>query len=150
MGRYLKNTELKGGSHTVRLPLSSSSVGPDVPVDGQVRFNTTVNRVEFFYLGVWRQVGITGTAPLVIDQFDGAQFDGSFSTTMSIPAADPKDIMVFTGGIYQIPVDHYTVSGTTLTMTSAPPLVDGVGNPNKTVVIHNLNSTDAIYPEEHI
>jgi hypothetical protein len=56
MGRYLKNTQLEGGSYAVQLPLGSTSVGPDVPVDGQIRFNLSNTKVELFYNGVWNQI----------------------------------------------------------------------------------------------
>ena len=48
MARYLKNTQLKGGSYAVQLPLGSNTVGPDSPVDGQIRFNRSNNRIEFY------------------------------------------------------------------------------------------------------
>jgi hypothetical protein len=47
MGRYLKNTQLEGGSYAVQLPLGSASVGPDVPVNGQIRFNQTTTKLNF-------------------------------------------------------------------------------------------------------
>ena len=46
MGRYLKNTQLEGGSYAIQLPLGSNSIGPDVPVNGQIRFNTSNNKIE--------------------------------------------------------------------------------------------------------
>ena len=56
-----------------------------------------------------------------------------------------SNIIVFVGGVYQQPVVNYTVStsvGTsTITFTSPPPTPGS--NPNRIVVIFNINSTDA-------
>lgn len=140
MGRYLKNTQLEGGSYAVQLPLGSSSVGPDVPQNGQIRFNTSNNRVELFFSGVWNQVAKIGTVNITVDEFTG---DGVTTTfIMSQAESSESAVLVSIGGVYQQPITNYTVNGsTTITFTSPPP-APGV-NPNKIVVIHNLNSTNA-------
>jgi len=140
MGRYLKNTQLEGGSYAVQLPLGSSSVGPDVPQDGQIRFNTSNNKVELFFNGVFNQVAKIGTVSIVIDEFTGDGVTTQF--TMSQAESSESAVLVSIGGVYQQPITNYTVDGsTTITFTSPPP-APGV-NPNKIVVVHNLNSTDA-------
>jgi hypothetical protein len=141
MGRYLKNTQLEGGSYAVQLPLGSTSVGPDVPVDGQIRFNLSNTKVELFYNGVWNQIAKVGTVSIVVDEFTG---DGIATTfTMSQAESSASAILVSIGGVYQQPVTNYTTDGsTTITFTSPPP-APGV-NPNKIVVVHNLNSTNAV------
>jgi hypothetical protein len=140
MGRYLKNTQLEGGSYAVQLPLGSTSVGPDVPVDGQIRFNLSNTKVELFYNGVWNQIAKVGTVAIVVDEFTG---DGITTTfTMSQAESSASAILVSIGGVYQQPTTNYTIDGsTTITFTSPPP-APGV-NPNKIVVVHNLNSTNA-------
>lgn len=140
MGRYLKNTQLEGGSYAVQLPLGSNSVGPDVPQNGQIRFNTSNTRVELFFGGAWNQVAKIGTVNIIVDEFTG---DGITTTfTMSQAETSESAVLVSIGGVYQQPLTNYTVDGsTTITFTSPPP-APGV-NPNKIVVVHNLNSTDA-------
>lgn len=140
MGRYLKNTQLEGGSYAVQLPIGSNSIGPDVPVNGQIRFNTSNNRVELFFAGVWNQVAKIGTVAIVVDEFTG---DGVLTQfTMSQAESSESAVLVSIGGVYQQPTTNYTVDGsTTITFTSPPP-APGV-NPNKIVVVHNLNSTNA-------
>jgi hypothetical protein len=59
---------------------------------------------------------------------------------MSQAETDPTAIIVTIGGVYQQPTTHYTVSGTTITFTGAPP-APGV-NPNQIVIVHNINSTN--------
>ena len=140
MGRYLKNTQLEGGSYAIQLPLGSNSVGPDVPVNGQIRFNTSNNKIEMFFAGIWNQVAKIGTVNITVDEFTG---DGVTTTfTMSQAESSVSAVLVSIGGVYQQPTTNYTVDGsTTITFTSPPP-APGV-NPNKIVVVHNLNSTDA-------
>ena len=141
MARFLKNTQLKGGSYSIQLPLGSSSLGPDAPVAGLIRYNQTNSKIEFYYNGAWNQVAKIGTVSLVIDEFTGDNSQVNF--TMSQSESSPSNILVTISGVYQAPTNNYTVSGTTLTFTSAPPAVDASGNPNKIIVVHNINSTNA-------
>ena len=140
MGRYLKNTQLEGGSYAIQLPLGSNSVGPDVPVNGQIRFNTSNNKIEMFFAGIWNQVAKIGSVDIVVDEFTG---DGGTTTfVMSQAESSTGAVLVSIGGVYQQPTTNYTVDGsTTITFTSPPP-APGV-NPNKIVVVHNFNSTNA-------
>ena len=141
MARFLKNTQLKGGSYSIQLPLGSSSLGPDAPVAGLIRYNQTNSKIEFYYNGAWNQVAKIGTVALVVDEFTGDNSQVNF--TMSQSESSPSNILVTISGVYQAPTNNYTVSGTTLTFTSAPPAVDASGNPNKIIVVHNINSTNA-------
>jgi hypothetical protein len=139
MGRYLKNTQLEGGSYAIQLPMGSNSVGPDSPVDGQIRFNTSNSRVELFYGGVFNQVAKIGKVSILVDEFTGDN-----STTMFIMSQTELDetaVLVTIGGVYQQPSTNYTVVGYQIHFTSPPP-APGI-NPNKIVVVHNLNSTNA-------
>lgn len=139
MGRYLKNSDLRTGSYAIQIPVGSSSVGPDAPQNGQMRFNQTNTRLEMFYNSAWNQVAKIGSVSIVVDEFAG---DGStLAFTMSQSELDDNAILVSIGGVYQQPTTNYTVLGTTITFTSPPP-APGI-NPNKIVVVHNLNSTNA-------
>ena len=140
MGRYLKNTQLEGGSYAIQLPMGSNSLGPDSPVDGQVRFNQSNTRVELFYNSVWNQIAKVGTVAIVVDEFTG---DGVLTAfTMSQAESSDSAILVSIGGVYQQPTTNYTTNGTTTITFTSPPPAPGV-NPNKIVVVHNLNSTNA-------
>ena len=141
MGRYLKNTQLEGGSYAIQLPLGSNSVGPDVPVDGHFRYNQDNSRIEFYVNSAWRQVAKIGNVAIAVDEFTGDNNEVNF--TMSQPETTANAVLVSIGGVYQQPTQNYTVSGATISFTSPPP-APGV-NPNKIVVVHNLNSTDAGY-----
>lgn len=140
MARFLKNPDLAPGSLAARLPISTSAQG-DAPTDGLIRFNATNSKVEFFFNNSWNQVAKIGSVALVVDEFTGDNSQVNF--TMSQSETDASSVLVTISGVYQAPTNNYTVSGTTLTFTSAPPAVDASGNPNKIIVVHNLNSTNA-------
>ena len=55
------------------------------------------------------------------------------------PVADEEDIVVFIGGVYQIPDTNYTVSGNQITFGSAPPQNDGASNDHIITIIHGLH-----------
>lgn len=140
MGRYLKNTQLDGGAYAVQLPMGTSSVGPDSPVNGLIRFNQTTNKIEFYYNNQWNQVAKIGTVQLVIDNFTGDNLAQTF--VMAQAESDPTAIAVFIGGVYQQPNVNYTVNGSLVITFTSPPPAPGI-NPNQVIVIHNLNSTNA-------
>lgn len=143
MGRFLKNTQLESGSYSVRLPNGNGVIAPDYPVDGQFRYNNALGYAEIYYDSKWNRVGIVGRVPLVIDQFIGDGVQVSFNLTQ--PAVDPSDLMVFIGGVYQIPSVHYSLIGNDIiAFVDPPPNSNLPHNPNNIVVIHNLNITSAI------
>jgi hypothetical protein len=148
MGRYLKNTQLVVGSYAVQLPLGSASVGPDVPVDGQIRFNSTNDKIEFYYNGQWNQIAKIGQVPITTDTFttiDGGivnQFT-MINASRNYIAGEEASILVFISGVQQRPVEHYHFSsGLASNQLYLEP--SAVGDAGQTVlVIHNFNSTDA-------
>jgi hypothetical protein len=139
MARFLKNPDLSAGSLAAKLPVVPSSAYGDVPTDGLIRFNTSNTKIEMFFNSQWNQVAKIGAVSIVVDEFTGDNLTTDF--TMSQSESSPNSIVVQIGGVYQQPTTNYTVSGTNIHFTSPPP-APGV-NPNKIVVIHNLNSTDA-------
>ena len=145
MGRYLKNTEIKSAGYALRVPMGTGSIGPSSPVTGQIRFNQDNMSVEFYLTNSWKQIARVGSVEVKISTFDG---DGAtlIFGPMEQAVSFANEIMVFIGGVYQLPGINYTVNGTTsITFTSAPPAPTAPGsNTNKIVVIHNLNSTAAV------
>lgn len=142
MGRFLKNTQLVGGSYAIQLPIGSSTLGPDSPVAGQVRFNQSNSKIEFFYNGTWNKIAKIGSVQLVVDDLVG---DGSGTNfVMSQAETDPTAIVVTIGGVYQLPTTSYTVSGSVITFTTPPPAPSLPNSPNRINIIHNINSTDAV------
>jgi hypothetical protein len=80
-----------------------------------------------------------GSVNIVVDEFTGDGVTTNF--TMSQSESSDNAVLVSIGGVYQQPTTAYTVSATTISFTSPPP-APGI-NPNKIVVVHNLNSTNA-------
>ena len=141
MARFLKNPDISPGSLAVKLPIATSSLS-DSPTDGVIRFNSTNNKVEFYYNNAWNQVAKIGSVSIVVDDLVG---DGNTTNfTMSQSETNVNSIVVTIGGVYQIPGTSYTVSGTTISFTSAPPAPSLPSSPNRINIIHNLNSTDAV------
>jgi len=141
MARFLKNPTVHDNPNfAVQLPIVPSSSYGDAPVPGLMRFNQASSRIEIFYNGSWSQVAKIGTVQLVVDSLVG---DGSTTAfTMSQAESDPTAIVVTIGGVHQLPSTAYTVSGTTITFTSAPPAPSLPNSPNQIVIIHNINSTN--------
>jgi len=142
MARFLKNTQLKSGSYAVQLPLGTNSLGPDSPIAGQIRFNQSNNRIEFYYNNTWNKIAKVGSVDIVVDDFVGDGVEQVF--TMSQSELNAEGIVVTIGGVYQFPTTNYTVLGTAITFTSPPP-APSVSSPNRINIIHNMNSTDAAY-----
>jgi hypothetical protein len=139
MARFLKNPDLSPNSLAARLPIVPSSAYGDVPNDGLIRFNNATNKIEFFYNNTWNQVAKIGSVSIVVDEFTGDNVQQTFE--MSQYEYSNSAVLVSIGGVYQQPTTNYTISNQFITFTSPPP-APGV-NPNKIVVVHNLNSTNA-------
>lgn len=144
MGRYLKNTEIATGGYAVRLPVGSNTIGPDSPVDGQIRFNESTNKIEFYFSNAWNQVAKIGRVEIVKDEFitaDGVTSYGPMSYSYHV--AQENDVLVFVGGVHQKPVVNYTFNNPGSSYINIDPSTGGTsGQP--IVIIHNINSTDAV------
>jgi hypothetical protein len=134
MARLLKNDFIKTGSSAIQLPVGSTSERPLAPVNGQIRFNTDVQRFEIYY-NAWQQIAINGNVNITKDSFTG---DGATTAfTLSFIPPSSTSILVFVGNVPQNPDDAYTLAGATINFVTAPP-------PTQTVLVfHKFNSTDA-------
>jgi hypothetical protein len=140
MARFLKNPDLSPNSIAARLPIVPSSAYGDAPIDGLIRYNNGNSKIEFFYNNTWNQIAKVGTVNLVVDEFVG---DGTTTGPFLMSQSESADssVLVTIGGVYQQPTTHYYVVGYQIWFTSPPP-APGI-NPNKIVVVHNINSTNA-------
>jgi hypothetical protein len=149
MARFLKNPDItRSGRLAARLPMVADSTVGDSPIDGLIRFNqnptnSVVPRIEFYYNNQWNQVAKIGTVQLNVEDLGAGDGTSKVIFTMSQSETDPKAIAVFVGGVYQKPNDNYSVSVTNIIFTSPPPAPTGM-SPNQIIVIHNLNSTNAV------
>jgi hypothetical protein len=139
MGRMLKNASVKTASHSLAIPVGTSSIGPDSPISGQTRYNTTTGKLEFYNNSVWNAVAKEGSAILTKDSFTGtgtATEFGPMAVTEYI--GWEANVLVHVGTVYQIPTTNYTFYGnTTIHFTSAPT------NGAAITIIHGLGSTTA-------
>ena len=139
MGRLTKNPELvknAGIATSGQLPGGTTGARPTDTNDGQIRWNETNSALEYWSGAAWEQVSKTGLSTVVVDSVTGANgsktlFQSGDGVSQSIAAA--TDVLIFIGGVYQIPTTNYTVSGTDITFTSAPPNLESIS------VVHNLN-----------
>ena len=144
MGRLVKNPHLApnaGIAGSGLMPGGTDAERPDVTTDGQMRYNSTNSAMEYTTDAgsTWVQISVTGLTLVVVDSLTGANgvltaFTDTQGLTQDIAVV--TDVLIFIGGVYQIPTTNYTVAGTgpsTITFTSAPPLAETV------TVVHNLN-----------
>jgi hypothetical protein len=136
MGRLAKNPEIAPAiAQGSTVPGGVTGLRPADPADGSIRYNDTNSALEYWD-GVWQQFGKTGLTTVVVDSLTGANgikvlFQSGDGVSQSIAAA--TDVLIFIGGVYQIPTTNYSVSGTDITFTSPPPNLESV------TVVHNLN-----------
>lgn len=140
MGRHLKNTELKTGSYSIRMPYAPSAVGPEAPVDGLVKFNTTTNRMQFYSSNSWNNFSKEGFVQLFKDTFTGdgdARQFGPLSATYAAQG-DEMYVLVFIGNVFQNPGVAFQLSADQITFTGTP----GQGQP--IVILHGYGNTATI------
>ena len=142
MGHMLKNTKFRSGSYALGVPASTSTVGPDAAVDGQTRFNTSTNRLEFYanIAGTpgWNAVAREGNVSIVADKtFIGNGTDTDFGPmSYSYDTGKEAQVLVFVGTVYQIPGTNYTFYGnTSIHFTSQP------SGSSAITIIHGFGST---------
>lgn len=148
MARFLKNTQLKGGSYTIQLPLGTNTLGPDSPVDAQIRFNQSNNKIEFYYNNKWNQIAKIGTVPIAIDNlttvYGTTQYTMTNAPAGGYIAGEENNVLVFVGGVQQkANVNYNFSSGVASDQLYLTPSTSGDSN-QPIIVIHNLNSTDAV------
>jgi hypothetical protein len=136
MGRYVKNRELKSGSYSVRAPFSPAAVGPNDPVNGLIRYNTTVKKMQYYTNYAWRNFATEGSVELYKDSFTGDGVTRTFGPmTLNYNPGDEIYLLVFIGNVFQNPGAAFTVLNDTITFTSTP----NSGQP--IVILHGYGST---------
>lgn len=140
MARFLKNEQITTASSAIRLPTGSSAIRPDAPVDGQLRFNTTLSKIEMYFNGIWNSVAKIGTVNIVKDTFTTANATVNYGPmTYSYDAGQESNVALYVGGVHQIPSTNYQFQGNAYVALNP---TDGTAGQTITV-LHNFNSTDA-------
>ena len=134
--RSLKNPVLKTFGYATVMPFGTTALRPTTPVDGEFRFNTDTVKMEVYYSSAWNSISKIGQIAVTKDSFTGDSSQTIFTMTKSYSAGDEPKIIVVVGNVFQNPGVAFTVSGTALTFTSAPPFGQTV------IVLHGFASTD--------
>jgi hypothetical protein len=135
VGRLLKQSPtLKDQiSGSLSIPAGSTGARPADPQTGDIRYNTTTSNLEFYDGIGYQNAAVKGTVTITKDSFTG---DGSTTVfILSITPADENNILVFVGNVHQNPDVAYTLTGSTLTFSSAPPDTQTI------IVLHGFDST---------
>lgn len=86
---------------------------------GDLYFNSTTSKLRIYNGSSWQDTAVATPASFTSNVYSGNASTTAFTLT-STPAS-VASIFVFVSGVAQRPTTDYTVSGTTLTFTSAPP-----------------------------
>jgi hypothetical protein len=151
MGRFVKNPEIGGNGSAVKIPNVTTAQRP-AGVNGQIIFNTTTSTYQAYNGAQWYNISEASrekTIAVDIFQGDGTTrvfgagsgntLDGSTAATLSTVPTDATDMLIFIGGVYQVPGQNYTYSGGQITFGSAPDANTGAGSEHIITVIHNLH-----------
>ena len=154
MGRHVKNPEATQGQ-TLEIPQVTTANRPGGK-NGQIIFNSTTSTYQAYNGAQWYNISeASRQKTITIDRFQGDgttttfgngvgnTVDGSTAATFSIGVSDATDIMVFVGGVYQVPTTNYSISGSgttaTITFGSAPPANDGSTGGHIVTIVHGLD-----------
>ena len=152
MGRYVKGTNvvgdsIKGSSNVgMLIPTGTTAERPTTGVAGQLRLNTTSNKLEFHNGTAFVNVtgGVSGVATITADTYTGdgtttvfgggvAGGDSTVEAPLSFTPSADQNVLVFIDGVFQ-PDTSYSVSGVAITFGSAP------GGGTKIVVLHGFDT----------
>jgi hypothetical protein len=149
MGRHVKNPEITQGS-AISIPTVATTGRPD-GINGQILFNKTTSTIQVYVGSQWYNISSAAAEKtILVDKFQGDgsttvfgagsgnTLDGSTLATLTSTPTDATDMVIFVGGIYQIPATNYTYSGGQITFGSPIPANDGSSNGHIVTVIQNL------------
>jgi hypothetical protein len=109
-----------GTTDSIMIPVGTTGERPGSAATGMIRFNTTLDNLEFYDSSAWTTAGTSFTVITANTQSG----DGS-TTAFTLPeTGTTAGTIVSINGVVQIPTTAYAVSGTTLTFTEAPEATD--------------------------
>ena len=137
MGRLVKNPQLTTPSaDAVVIPSGTTAEQPTGTV-GMIRYNTTLNMLEFFNGSnfVQLQGGTGGKSTIVVDTITLDGNTPTYSYSMSRSPTAEENVLVFIGGVHQ-GSNTYAISGTTITLA----LVLGGDHGKTLTVVHGIDT----------
>jgi len=105
------------------IPVGTTAQRTSSPSQGEIRYNTTTTEVEFYNGASWGAIAGSGLGTFSSETFSGDDTTTAFTLQNS---STSDSILVVTNGVLGEPGVHYTVSGTTLTMSEAPKTGDEI------------------------
>ena len=143
-----------GTTDSILIPVGNTFQRPGTPVTGMIRFNTTINALEYYDIDSWESAGTQFTI-VTADTFNG---DGSTVTFTLSEDSTTAATIVAINGVVQQPTTAYSVSGNVLTFTEAPEASDvidarllvttttvvGIQNVSGNAVIEVLPTADTV------
>jgi hypothetical protein len=140
MGHMLKNTVFKSGSYALGVPVGSSSIGPDSPTEGQVRWNATPPaKLEYYSGSNWLAFAHEGSVAIVKDSFTGDNVNNVFGPmSYTYTAGQEAQVIAVVNNVIQNPGVGFTFDGSdNITFTSTPITSAPI------YILHNYASTTA-------
>ncbi len=143
MAGFVKTKGRADGGDTIKgslnasssMPKGSTAQRPSSSKSGDMRFNTDLGKMEYFNGSAFVAYSKEGFIAITQDSFTGDGSTTAFTMSKSVESNQEQRVVVAVGNVYQNPASAYTVSGTTITFTSAP-----AGSETITV-IHGYDST---------
>jgi hypothetical protein len=109
-----------GTTNSILIPVGNTAQRPGTSVTGMIRFNTTLDVLEFYDNDSWVPATSEFTV-ITADSFVGNGVQTAFTLST---ASTTAGTVVAINGVVQIPTTAYSVSDTTLTFTEAPDVND--------------------------
>jgi fibronectin-binding autotransporter adhesin len=128
-----------GASTSVLIAVGNTAQRPSTGVTGMLRFNTSLDSLEYYDNDSWTSAGTTFTV-IVADSFVGNGVANTFTLSQTSTTAAT---IVSINGIVQIPTTSYSVSGNVLTFTEAPEVSDVIDARLVTTTTTVTNITNA-------
>jgi hypothetical protein len=130
-GDTLKSTD----TASTGTPAGTTAERPTESSAGDLRFNTDTSKMEYFDGSAFVQFSKEGNVTITQDSFTGDNSTTAFTMSQSVASNQTQRVIVAVGNVYQNPASAYTLSGTTITFTSAPAAAETI------TVIHGYDST---------
>lgn len=91
------------------------------PINGQIRYSTTLNEIESYVDGQWEIVRTVRQANITPQNLGVGNYVNTLFGPLSydVDTAKPQNVMVYVDNVYQIPTTNYTlISGTSVAETA--------------------------------
>ena len=143
MAGFVKTRGTFDGGDTIKgsdvaatsIPAGTTAERPAESSAGDLRFNTSTNKMEYFDGSSFVQFSKEGNVAITQDSFTGDGSTTAFTMSQSVTSNQAQRVIVAVGNVYQNPANAYALSGTSITFTSPPGAAETI------TVLHGIDST---------